>query len=283
MKQQTLLKPIQCAGVGLHTGEQVTLRLCPAKPNTGIIFKRTDIQDQNNEIPALWHHVTQTQLCTKIVNDEDVSVSTIEHVMSALRSSYIHNAIVEIDGPEIPIMDGSAEPFCFMIDCAGVIEQDADVKHIKIMRDVTVAKDGKQASFSPTETASFEFDLDYAHEAIGQQSRTLKMVNGNARTDISRARTFGFAHEVEHLRKLGLARGGSLDNAIVLDQEKVMNDNGLRYGDEFVRHKILDAVGDIYLAGMPIIGAYHGIKAGHAINNDLLHEVFSDPKNYKIV
>lgn len=283
MFQKTIKTAIQCSGVGVHSGETVSLTLRPAPANTGIIFNRTDITDKNPIVKAAWNNVVDTRMCTVIGNDDGVTIGTIEHIMSALQGSQIDNLIIDIDNVEVPIMDGSAEPFAFLIDCAGIQELEAPRRFIKILEEVRIDDGDKTAIFTPDTHTSYQFDIDFDHREIGTQKRSLTLVNGNFRGDIARARTFGFTHEVEALRKAGLARGGSLDNAIVLDETKILNKSGLRYKDEFVRHKILDAIGDLYLAGMPILGHYHGIKAGHAMNNKLLHALFAQPDSFVIL
>lgn len=279
MTQITLKTSVTAQGVGLHTGNKVTLTMHPAPVNHGVVFQRLDVQGQP-KIPALWDLVTDTRLCTLISNADGVSVGTIEHIMSALRAAHVDNVLVTLDGPEVPIMDGSAEPFDFLITCAGLKIQNAARRVMHIQKEIRVEDGDKWASFQPSSVARFDFEVAFNHPAIGVQNRTLTLVNGNFPSQISRARTFGFAHEVEYMRANGLARGGSLNNAIVLDEEKVLNSEGLRYKDEFVRHKILDAVGDLYLAGMPIIGHYTGHKAGHALNNKLLRAVFADQSSF---
>lgn len=281
MTQTTLHHAVTAQGVGLHTGRKVTLTLNPAPVNHGIVFQRLDVDGQPT-IPALWDRVTDTRLCTLISDANGISVGTIEHLMSALRAAHVDNVLVTLDGPEVPIMDGSAEPFDFLITCAGIVSQDAPRRRLHIKKSVRVQDGDKWAEFTPAGIASFEFTAEFDHKLIGKQNRTLTLVNGNFPSQISRARTFTFAKEVEYLRSVGLIKGGSLDNAIVLDQEKVLNESGLRFDDEFVRHKILDAVGDLYLAGLPIVGHYHGFKAGHGLNNQLLHALFADPSAFVI-
>ena len=281
MTQITLKTSVTAHGVGLHSGAKVTLTLCPAPVNHGIVFQRLDLDGQP-KIPALWDKVTDTRLCTLISDDNGASVGTIEHIMSALRAAHVDNILITLDGPEVPIMDGSAEPFDFLITCAGLVAQNVARKTLHIKKEIRVADGDKWASFTPGHLASFDFEVDFSHPVIGNQTRSLTLVNGNFPSQISRARTFGFAHEVDYLRSQGLAQGGSLDNAIVLDEEKILNTTGLRYEDEFVRHKILDAVGDLYLAGLPIMGHYTGHKAGHALNNQLLRALFADPSAYII-
>jgi UDP-3-O-[3-hydroxymyristoyl] N-acetylglucosamine deacetylase len=279
MTQITLKTSVSAQGVGLHSGKIMTLTLYPAPEDHGIVFQRLDIENQP-KIPALWNHVTDTRMCTLISNEDGVSVGTVEHLMAALRAANVDNVLVTLDGPEVPIMDGSYEPFSFMLDCAGLVMQAAPKKKILIKKTVRVQDGDKWAEFTPSNLTSYDFLADFNHPLIGQQKQSLTLVNGNARSQIARARTFTFTREIDQLRSLGLIKGGSLDNAIVLDEEKILNESGLRFPDEFVRHKILDAVGDLYLAGMPIAGHYSGHKAGHALNNQLLRALFADPDAY---
>jgi UDP-3-O-[3-hydroxymyristoyl] N-acetylglucosamine deacetylase len=274
--QKTLQKEISLTGVGLHSGQEITLTLKPAAINSGITFVRTDLPADENLIPALWDHVVDTKLCTVVANKNGASVGTIEHLMSALCACGIDNIILEINGAEVPIMDGSAAPFSKAIDEAGIALQDAPGRAIRILKEVSVEKDGKRVTLSPAETATYTGQIDFNHPDIGQQDYSVQLLNGNFRHEIADARTFGFLHEVEYLRSIGLARGGSLDNAIVLDTDKVLNEDGLRFENEFIRHKLLDAIGDLYLAGAPIQGEYYGVKAGHEMNNAILHALFAD-------
>jgi UDP-3-O-[3-hydroxymyristoyl] N-acetylglucosamine deacetylase len=274
--QHTLQKEISLRGTGLHSGASVAMTLRPADADTGIVFIRTDIRDRDNKIPALWDRVVDTRLCTVIGNGGAVSVGTVEHLMAALRGCAIDNAIVELDGPEVPVMDGSAAPFVALIDEAGIREQPQPRRVIRVLKEVTVEEGGKFARLTPDEGSVFSGRIDFSHPSIGVQTREIKLMNGNFRHDIAAARTFGFLHEVETLRRNGLARGGSLENAIVLDDLSILNPEGLRHKDEFIRHKLLDAVGDMYLAGAPLLGAYDGHKAGHALNNALLHALFAN-------
>lgn len=278
MFQNTLKTTISAQGVGLHSGRKVTMTLSPAPENTGIVFQRADLPGMP-EIAALWDRVTDTRMCTAIT-EGDATIGTVEHVMAALRAAHIDNVLIMLDGPEVPIMDGSAEPFSFLLQCAGTQQQKAKRRVLRILRPVRVEDGDKWAEYTPADVSSFHFTADFDHPAIGSQKRELTMLNGNFPSQIARARTFGFLKEVDYLRSLGLAKGGSLDNAIVLDEEKILNVDGLRFDDEFVRHKILDAVGDLYLAGAPILGHYDGYKAGHAVNNALLRAVFADKANY---
>jgi UDP-3-O-[3-hydroxymyristoyl] N-acetylglucosamine deacetylase len=278
-RQQTLKTPIRCAGIGLHSGTQVEMVLMPAEPNTGIVFRRID-QSPVLDIPASWRNVVDTRLCTRIGLPGGPSVSTVEHLMAALAGSEIDNAIIEIDGPEIPIMDGSAAPFVFLIECAGTVEQPAARRAIKVLREVEAGSGGRTARLSPALVSSVSFDIDFDSPVIRQQQAEMRLGAGTFKTEISRARTFGFLHEIDQLRAAGLARGGSLDNAVVVSSEGVMNEGGLRYDDEFVRHKILDAVGDLYLAGGPLLGHFHGCRAGHQLHHAALGALFADQDNW---
>ncbi len=281
--QQTLASAITLSGIGLHSGAQVAVTLRPAAVNSGIVFIRTDIADRGNVVPARWDAVTDTRLCTVITNADGVSVGTIEHLMAALRGCEIDNLIVEIDGPEVPVMDGSAALFVAKIDEAGLRVQAAPRRAIKILKEIVIEHEGKTARLVPAAGSSFSGQIDFAHPSIGRQDYEIQLFDGNFRDELADSRTFGFLHEVEALRRGGLARGGSLDNAIVLDDVKVLNGEGLRHGDEFIRHKLLDAIGDLYLAGGPILGAYEADKPGHAMNNALLRKLFATRDAWKIV
>lgn len=281
--QHTLKNEITCSGVGLHSGKDITMTLRPAEANTGITFIRTDITGSDNIIPGRWDYVVDTQLCTVVGNEAGATVGTVEHVLSALRGCGVDNVIIELDGPEIPAVDGSAKPFVDLIDRAEIKSQKAPRRAIKILKDIEVQDGDKMAKLSPATGCVFGGEIDFNHPHIGRQRYETKLVNGNFRHDIAEARTFGFLQEVEWMRSNGLALGGSLDNAIVLDDGKVMNPGGLRFHNEFIRHKLLDAIGDLYLAGSPILGAYDSHRAGHAMNNKLLHALFADPEAYVII
>lgn len=275
--QKTLKGPINCTGVALHSGEKTSMTLCPAEPDSGIAFKRTDIDGRDAFIPARFDKVVDTRMCSVLGNDDGVTVGTVEHLMSALAGAGIDNCLIEIDGPEVPIMDGSAAPFLFLVECAGVVEQPVARKALRILKDVYIEEHGKTAALTPADGFTLDFHIDFDSEAIGEQIMSIDLGAGVFKKEIARARTFGFMHEVEALRAHGLAKGGSLDNAVVVSGDRVLNEEGLRYDDEFVRHKVLDAVGDLYLAGGPIIGAFSGVRSGHAANNALLRAVFADP------
>lgn len=279
--QSTVKNAIEIQGVGLHSGQMISMRLLPAAENVGISFVRTDITDGDNVIPALWNYVVDTQLCTVIGNENGATVGTIEHVMSALRGCGVDNVRIEIDGPEVPAMDGSAMPFVDAIEAVGTEQQAVPRRVIRVLKEVTVEEDGKKVSLKPDEACTFAGEIEFDHGEIGYQRFETQLVNGNFKHDIAEARTFGFKHEVEWMRSQGLALGGSLDNAIVLDTDKVLNPEGLRFTNEFIRHKLLDAIGDLYLAGSPILGLYDGVKAGHMMNNKVLHALFADDANWE--
>lgn len=279
--QHTLRARTTIKGVGLHTGKTIRMDLIPAEAGEGIVFVRTDIRQGDNVIPALWNKVVDTQLCTVIGNENGASVGTIEHLMSALRGCGIDNLRIEIDGPEVPILDGSAMLFVERIEQVGKQEQDAPRRAIRVLKEVSVELDGKRVSLKPDEGSLFEGEINFDHDDIGHQAFSTRLINGNFKHDIAEARTFGFLHEVEYMRSQGLALGGSLENAIVLSPEAVMNPEGLRFSNEFIRHKLLDAIGDLYLAGGVILGAYDGVKAGHMMNNKILHALFADEANWE--
>ncbi len=274
--QQTLRNRISCSGVGLHGGAKVSLTLHPAAPNTGIIFYRADIDEGEPRVAASYENVVASDLCTTVANRDGVKVSTIEHLMAALYGCGIDNALIEVDGPEVPIMDGSAAPFVFLIECAGIVDQGTPREVIRILRPIEVRAGDARATLSPGDGFSVAFEIDYDSPVIGNQQCAMALHEGGFKSEICRARTFGFAHEVDALRARGLAQGGSLENAVVVTDDGVMNDGGLRYGDEFVRHKVLDSIGDLFLAGARLVGRFEGIRSGHALNHKLLAEVFAD-------
>jgi len=283
IRQRTLKNMIQTTGIGLHTGEKVRLALRPAAPETGIVFRRVDLP-QPVEIAARPENVGDTRLSTTLVA-KDASISTAEHLLSAFAGLGIDNAYVDVSAPEVPIMDGSAGPFVFLIQSAGIEEQNRPKRFIRIKRRVAVEDGDKRAVFEPYDGFRMDFSIDFDHPVF--LSRTQKTSIDFAKTsfvkEISRARTFGFLREIEALRQKNLALGGGLDNAIVVDDYRVLNEEGLRYEDEFVRHKILDAIGDIYLLGHALIGAFHGHKSGHALNNHLLRTLMADETAWELV
>jgi len=283
IKQKTLKSAISCTGIGLHSGEKISMTLHPADVDAGITFRRTDITGGGVEIPAAFDSVCDTRMCTTIGVESGQSIATIEHLMAALAGAGVDNAVIEVGGGEVPVMDGSAAPFLFLIDCAGVAEQNAVRKSVRVLKPVSVIDGDKSAMLEPSNAFSLDFHIDFDSPVIGSQAMGVNMTDGVFKNEIARARTFGFLHEAEALWAAGLAKGASLDNAVVVSGDKVMNEDGMRFDDECVRHKILDAVGDLYLAGAPIMGHYTGTRASHALNNQLLRELFSDTANYEIV
>ncbi|MEM6603916.1 MAG: UDP-3-O-acyl-N-acetylglucosamine deacetylase [Pseudomonadota bacterium] len=273
-KQKTLIQSVKCSGVGLHVGCDVSMYLRPAPIGTGIVFRRTDLDKDIRSIRADYRNVTDTKLGTTVSNDTGASVSTVEHLLSAISAYGIDNLYIDIDGPEVPIMDGSASPFLFFLECGGIKELSAPKQYLRVTKTVRVDDGDKFAILSPANGFHLNFEIDFKSPVIGQQALSFELSSSFFKTEIARARTFGFAHEVEMLRKMGLARGGSTDNAIVIKDDAVINKNGLRYSDEFVRHKLLDAVGDLSLSASPIIGSYTAFKSGHDLNNKLLHALF---------
>lgn len=275
IKQKTLQKAISATGVGLHNGKKVTITLKPAEIDHGIVFQRVDLPEPNT-IKATPTAVKDTRLCSAL-DENGVRVSTVEHIMSALAGLGVDNVLVEINAPEIPIMDGSASPFVYLIQDAGIEEQSEPRKYIKIHQSVTVEDGDKWVRFEPHNGFKVDFTIDFNHPVFDDSGSrvTLDLSTQSYIQKISRARTFGFRHEVEYLRANGLARGGSLDNAIVLDEYSVLNEDGLRDQDEFVKHKVLDAIGDLYMTGHPILGAFYAYKSGHALNNQLLRELMN--------
>ena len=283
VKQRTLKNSIQATGVGLHTGEKVYMTLHPSAPDTGVVFRRTDL-DPVVEIPAKAKNVGDTTLSTTLVKD-GVRVSTIEHLMSALAGMGIDNLIVDVSAPEIPIMDGSAAPFVFLLQSAGIQEQDAPKKFVRIKRPVNVKQDGKEATFKPFEGFKINFAIDFDHPVFDSQTlnASIDFSSTSFVKEVSRARTFGFMHEFEYLRAKGLARGGSLNNAIVVDESQIVNEDGLRFEDEFVKHKILDAIGDLYLMGNSIIGEFDAHKSGHGLNNASVLALIAEEDAWEMV
>lgn len=279
MYQKTILRPISCTGIGVHSGEPAVVTLNPAPENYGIVFQRTDIKASSKEtlIPARWQYVKRGDFSTKISNTFGHSISTIEHLMAAAAGYGITNLHIEVSGPEVPIMDGSAAPFLFLMECAGIKVQEAFQRYIKILKKITVRSDYGWASLSPARNFSAEATINFrAHEGMEEQSFQSSDLQECFREEIARARTYGFVTDIEKLRAAGLARGGSLDNAVVFDKGTILNPEGLRFENECVRHKVLDMIGDLFLAGSPILGHFEGKNFGHALNFDLLKALFSD-------
>ena len=278
--QKTLKSAINCTGIGLHGGTRVAMTLNPAKPDTGIVFCRTDCAGA--EVAARFNNVSDTMLGTSLKNGDGVGVATVEHLMAALAGLEIDNLVIELDGAEVPIMDGSAAPFVYLAECAGIVEQAMPRTAIEVLKPVEVSDGERFASLSPSVGFSISCEIEFCHPAIARQSCYVDLANGAFKRELARARTFGFLSDIDHLRANGLALGGSLDNAVVLSEDAILNDGGLRYADEFVRHKALDCVGDLYLAG-PVIGHVDCIRSGHKTNNELLTALFADPEAWRRV
>lgn len=275
LKQRTLSSRISASGVGLHTGKKISLTINPGPVNSGIIFKRTDLESA--PIKASLENVFDTRLSTSLSNDH-IQISTVEHLLSALAGIGIDNAMVELDGPEVPIMDGSARPFVFMIQSAGIKEQTESKKFIKIKKTIEVKQDEKWAKIEPFDGFKVAFTIDFDHPAFSEtsQSSEIDFSSVSYLSQVSRARTFGFTKDIELLRKNNLALGGSVNNAIVIDDYRVINEEGVRFQDEFVKHKILDAIGDLYLLGHGLMGSFSAYKSGHHLNNLLLRELVNN-------
>lgn len=283
IRQRTLKNVIRATGVGLHTGEKVYLTLRPAAPDTGIVFRRVDL-DEPVEIPARPENVGETTLSTTLVKG-DVRISTVEHLLSALAGLGIDNAYIDLSAPEVPIMDGSAGPFVFLIQSAGIETQNAPKRFIRIKKPVTVQDGDKWVRFEPFDGFKVSFTIDFEHPVFRGRTQTAEIDFSTTSfvKEVSRARTFGFMNQIEMLREMNLALGGNLDNAVVLDEYRILNEDGLRYDDEFVKHKILDAIGDLYLLGRSLIGAFSGYKSGHALNNRLLRALMADESAWEMV
>ena len=275
IRQRTLASTVACHSVGLHGGERITMSLRPADAGTGIVFRRIDA---GAEVPALWNHTVNATLCTILSNGEGIEIKTVEHLMAALAGSGVDNAIVELDGAEVPAMDGSAAPFVAMIDQAGTVTQDLPRRAIKILKPIEVTGQGASAALLPDHGFSMSFEIEFENPLIRFQDMMVTFEADTFRAELSRARTFGMLDDVERLRAAGLVQGGSLKNAIVISGDRILNRGGLRYADEFVRHKLLDAYGDLYLAGGPIIGQFRGLRSGHAHTRMLLAALFADPE-----
>ncbi len=284
IRQRTLKNSIRATGVGLHTGKKIYLTLSPAPINAGIVFRRTDLNPaaviRNDALG-----VKSTELATSLYNSDGIRVSTIEHLMAALAGLGIDNCYVDVSADEIPIMDGSAAPFVFLVQSAGILEQGAAKRFIRIKKPVEVRVDDKWARFEPFDGFKVKFTIDFDHPVFKSDSRTAEVDFSTTSfvKEISRARTFGFMRDIEELRKRDLVLGGSMDNAIVIDDYRVLNEDGLRYKNEFVRHKILDAIGDLYLLGRSILGSFDGYKSGHALNNLLVRELLNQPQSWEEV
>ncbi len=285
--QKTLAGPAVCAGIGVHTGERARLVLKPAKANTGIVFVRTDITDKDNEIKAIGTNVTTVQLGTTLANEAGVTVSTVEHLLAACSGLCIDNLVIEIDGPEMPIMDGSSSLYCQLMKHVGIKELKEPRRRLRILKPIEVVEGDKFARLIPSKTVGAPFELrvriEFDSAAIGEQSYTFKLTPGAFARDLAFARTFGFTSDFEKLKSMGLARGASMDNTVALEGDKILNPEGLHVADEFVRHKILDAIGDIFLAGGAIAGVFEGDRPGHAINNKLVRALLADTSAWEWV
>ena len=278
--QSSLTTAVVFDGVGLHSGAPVRMVVNPAQADHGIVFSRTDLPASQALIPARWDAVVPSRLCTLLANPQGASVSTVEHVMAALAGCGIHNALIDIDGPEVPILDGSAVPFVRAFLAAGLAAQAVPVRALKILRPVEVRDGDAVARLDPAEAVEMDFFIDFADAAIGRQAKHLNLANGSFVRELSDSRTFCRQSDVDAMRANGLALGGTLDNAVVVQGDRVLSPGGLRHSDEPVRHKMLDALGDLALAGGPVIGRYTGIKAGHAMTNRLLRTLFDTPGAY---
>jgi UDP-3-O-[3-hydroxymyristoyl] N-acetylglucosamine deacetylase len=279
--QHTLAGSAICAGVGLHSGQRVRLSIRPAPAGSGLVFVRTDVAG-DNRISVSATAVVQARLCTVIANASGVTVATIEHLLAALAALSIDNAVIELDGPEVPIMDGSAAPFVQLLDRAGRRRQEAERQYIEILDTIEVVDGDKFARLSPSDNFEIAFEIEFPSPLIGRQRIDLTLDEDSFRAELSDCRTFGFLDQVDGLRAAGLALGGSLENAVVIDGDRVINPEGLRRPDEFVRHKALDAVGDLYVLGAPIIGRFEGVKAGHGLNNLVARALLQRPDAYRL-
>lgn len=280
--QHTVRSPALFAGVGVHTGAYTRVSVRPAAVNTGIVFVRTDVRDRDNVVPVSGEAVCKTQLGTVIGNAADVTVSTIEHLMAAFAMLGVDNAVVEVDGPEMPIMDGSALPFVRILDRAGLRPQEAARGYIEILDTVEVVEGDKRATLKPADGFEVAFEISFRSAAIGRQAIDMVVDGQTFRDELADCRTFGFLREVEALRAMGLARGGSMENCVVLDGDRVLNPEGLRRPDEFVRHKALDAIGDLYVLGGPLLGRFEGVLAGHGLNNAVVRALLARPDAWRV-
>ncbi len=281
--QHTLAHKISCEGIGLHTGKKVKMTLHPAEEDVGIVFRRNDVKGEAGYIQASYLNVSSTNLGTTLTNNAGYSVATVEHLMAAFWGCSVDNAMVELDGPEIPIMDGSSEPFVFLLECASVVKQAKHRRVIEVLKKIEVTDDNKRVAIMPSDSFSVSLEIDFHDKIISSQSCVFNSADVSFKSDLCRARSFCFEHEVDMMRKAGLAQGGSLDNAIVVGKEGVLNEGGLRYRDEFVRHKVLDCIGDFYLTNAFVLGRFHGFRSGHALNNKLLRSFFADKDAWRVV
>ena len=283
VNQKTIQQPVSYVGVGLHTGRMVSMIVRPAEANTGIIFQRKDLPAGENMISARWYNVVNTEMSTAIGNEYGHSIDTVEHLMAALRGCGVDNAMVEVDGPEVPIMDGSSEPFVAMIERVGTRDQGVPRNAIWIQRPIEVRDGDKYAILMPGNTPRITVEIDFDNSVVGSQTLSVEMVDEAFRRHVARARTFGFMDQIAVLKKRGLIKGGSLQNAILVDGDRIVNESGLRYRDEFVRHKVLDCLGDMSLAGVPILGHYYAYKPGHELNSLLMQKLFDERGSWSYI
>jgi UDP-3-O-[3-hydroxymyristoyl] N-acetylglucosamine deacetylase len=280
--QRTLRNPIGCVGTGLHTGAKVSLTLHPAAPDTGVRFARYD-RPGSSPVPARFDRVCDTTICTALGDPGGVMVGTVEHLMAALAICEVDNVLVEVGGPELPIMDGSAQPFVFLIECAGTVEQARPRRWIEVLKPVRIEAHGKHAKLEPADRLILDCAIEFEHPLIDSQAMCIAFDPDSFKGEIARARTFGFAERVEELWSRGLALGGSLKNTVVVSRDRILNEDGLRFSDEFVRHKVLDSLGDLYLAGAPLRGRLTARSAGHTMHNKLLRALFADAGAWRLV
>ncbi len=275
VRQRTIRTAVRCSGVGLHSGSDVTMTLHPAGPDTGIRFRRTRVCGGPAEIAATWSNVVERPLSTVLANGDGIAVATVEHLMSALLGCGIDNVLVELDGEEVPAMDGSAAPFVAMVESVGHLEQAPPRRVLEILKPVAVCEPHRSVALLPSNGFEIDFEIEFENPVVARQSWSISVDHDTYKREVAEARTFGFLNEVGQLRSRGLALGGSLDNAIVVDDERVVNKGGLRFENEFVRHKVLDAIGDLYLLGGPMLGQFRGVRSGHALTLRLLQVLFS--------
>ncbi len=275
VRQQTIETAVGCTGVGLHSGSKVTMTLHPAPPESGIRFRRTGLAGAPAEIKASWKHVVERPLSTVLANDDGVTVATVEHLMSAFLGCGIDNVLVELDGEEVPAMDGSAAPFVAMIESAGTVDQEPPRWVLEILKPVSVFEPHRSVALLPSDGFEVDFEIEFDNPLVARQSWSINVNHETYKREVAEARTFGFLHEVNQLRAMGLALGGSLDNAVVIGNDRIVNEDGLRFDNEFVRHKVLDAIGDLYLMGGPLLGQFRGMRAGHALTLRLLRALFA--------
>lgn len=283
MNRQTLASAAVCSGIGLHSGERVRLVLKPAAPGTGIVFERTDLDTADNRVEAKATNVTTVRLGTTIANEAGVSVATVEHLMAALAALGVDDALIEIDGPEVPIVDGSSAPFVDLISQVGLKASAMPRRAIRVLKAVSAEFQGRTATFMPSLRPVIDVEIDFPHPSVGRQRYAFDISAETFIGEVASARTFGFKRDVEALRAAGLARGGSMDNAVVLDESGILNEEGLRFADEFARHKALDALGDLALAGAPVLGRYQASQPGHALNNVAVRALLADETAWKMV